>query len=643
MCGIAGIMNFSDESASPVLLKQMTDAISHRGPDGEGKFLDGPVGLGHRRLAIIDLSAAGHQPMLSADGRFVLSYNGEVYNFQELRAKLQAMGYQFRSRTDSEVVLYAWAAWGPKSLELLNGMFAFAIWDRRQRELVLARDRYGIKPIYYAERPGVFLFGSEIKAMLSHPAMRVDMDPDALLEYMTFQNFFTDSTLFKGVKLLPAGCWLTIDAQKGEPIVQRHWDYGFGEPAETASEEEYAEELDRLFRQAVSRQLVSDVPVAAYLSGGMDSGSIAAIAARQFPGMKTFTVGFDLHSASGLELAFDERDKAEHMSYLFGTEHYEMVLKAGDMERVLPLMMWHLDEPRVGQSYPNFYAARLASRFGKVVLAGTGGDELFGGYPWRYYRAVANEDFEHYIDKYYAYWQRLIPNSIIRQVFRPIWPQVEKVWTRDIFRDVFHRHAKELTRPEDYINHSLYFEAKTFLHGLLVVEDKLSMAHGIETRVPFLDNDLVDFVMRLPVRLKLSKIGEVIRINENQPGDKSRIYFEKTRDGKLLLRQVMQRYIPAEVTDGIKQGFSAPDASWFRGESIEYVRRRLMGRDAAIYNFLDRDTVQGLVSEHLEGKVNCRLLIWSLLSVEQWCRTFLGGERPVGVAHDAFGPDWIHA
>ena len=627
MCGIAGLVNLNGNPAESVLLRKMTDAIAHRGPDGEGIFTDRSLGLGHRRLAIIDLSPAGRQPMQTADGRFVLTYNGEVYNFQELRAELQAMGYQFRSRTDSEVVLYAWAAWGAKALDRLNGMFAFAIWDRQEQELVLARDRYGIKPLYYIELPHTLLFGSEVKAMLAHPVMRAELDPEALLEYMTFQNFFADRTLFQGVKLLPAGSWLTLKVGIKKVVVQRYWDYAFTEPSKAESLDQYVEELDRLFLQAVSRQLVSDVPVSAYLSGGMDSGSITAIAARQISNLRTFTIGFDLHSASGIELGFDERDAAEHMSYLFKTEHYEMVLKAGDMERVLPRMIWHLEEPRVGQSYPNFFAAQLASKFGKVVLAGTGGDELFGGYPWRYYRAVVNDDFEHYIDKYYAYWQRLIPNTVIRDLFQPIWPKVEKVWTRDIFRDVFSRHASSLTRPEDYINHSLYFEAKTFLHGLLVVEDKLSMAHSLETRVPFLDNDLVDFAMRLPISSKLGNLGEVVQLNENEPGAKTRAYFEKTRDGKLLLRQVMQRYVPASITDAVKQGFSAPDASWFKGESIDYVRRTLMQRDAALFNFLDRNTVQRFVSDHLDGKVNRRLLIWSLLSVEQWCRTFLRGDR----------------
>jgi asparagine synthase (glutamine-hydrolysing) len=620
MCGIAGMVHLDGVPASSVLLKRMTDAIAYRGPDGQGQYIDGPVGLGHRRLAIIDLSPAGHQPMVTRDGRYVLTYNGEIYNFQELRTELESLRYQFRSRTDSEVLLYALAEWGVKALERFNGMFAFALWDKKEKTLTLARDRYGIKPLYYTFQGSTFLFGSEQKALLAHSYTRREIDLEALLEYFTFQNIFTDKTLLKGIKLLPAGCYGVI--KRGclsvELAITRYWDFNFVEPENPASDEEYREELDRLFKQAVNRQLVTDVEIGAYLSGGMDSGSITAIAARQLPYIKSFTCGFDLNSASGIELGFDERRRAEYMSYLFKTEHYEMVLKAGDMERVLPKLAWHLEEPRVGQSYPNYYAAQLASKFVKVVLSGAGGDELFGGYPWRYYRAVVNDDFEHYIDKYYKFWQRLIQNTLIKEVFAPVWGEVKHVWTRDIFRDVFQRHASELTRPEDYVNHSLYFEAKTFLHGLLVVEDKLSMAHGLESRVPFLDNDLVDFSMQVPVRLKLDNLKEVIRLNENEPGPKTNIYFQKNKDGKRLLRDVMKRHIPEEVTSSEKQGFSAPDASWFKGESIDYVRHVLFDGNAAIYQYMDKRAVQRLVTEHLAGRENRRLFIWSLLNVEQW-------------------------
>lgn len=620
MCGVAGLIRFGGAPVAADTLKSMGDAIAHRGPDGEGVWVRGSVGLAHRRLSIIDLSDAASQPMVSSDGRSVLAYNGEIYNYRELRVELEKCGYRFRSASDTEVVLNALIEWGANALYRFNGMFALAWWDQNRQTMLLARDRYGIKPLYYAACEHELAFGSEQKAITALPGFRRRLDHHALIEYFTFQNIFTDRTLLQGVRILPAGHFLEVIPERGASSVKltQYWDFDFREPSRVMDDREYEEELDRLFKTAVARQLVSDVELGCYLSGGMDSGSITAVASRDHPYLKTFTCGFDLRSASGLELAFDEREKAEYMSYRFRTEHYEMVLKAGDMERVLPKIAWHLEEPRVGQCYPNFYAAKLASKFVKVVLSGAGGDELFGGYPWRYYRAVVNDDFDHYIDKYYSFWQRLIPNSLLKQVFKPIAGSFGAVWTRDIFRDVFKHHASELVRPEDYINHSLYFEAKTFLHGLLVVEDKLSMAHGLESRVPFLDNDLVDFAMRCPVHLKLNNLANVIRINENDPGDKASIYYSRTRDGKQLLRNVMHRYIPMEIATAEKQGFSAPDASWFKGESIEFVRRTLMSGSPMIYELLDQKTIRGLIEEHLSGQNNRRLLIWSLLNVEAW-------------------------
>lgn len=624
MCGITGLIHLNNNPVSPVVLQRMTDAIAHRGPDGEGHWIEGNVGLGHRRLAIIDLSPAGHQPVASVSQRYVMAYNGEVYNFKELRTELESQGYQFRSRTDTEVVLNALIAWGVKALERFNGMFGLALWDRQEQTLLLARDRYGIKPLYYAFQGQTLAFGSEQKAILAMPEFKRSLDKEALLEYFTFQNIFTDKTLLGDVKLMPAGHYAVLDLKRKAPALQmtQYWDFDFREPEHDISDQEYREELDRLFKQAVNRQLVTDVELGSYLSGGMDSGSITAVAARSYPYMKTFTCGFDLNSASGIEMSFDERSKAEYMSYHFKTEHYEMVLKAGDMERVMPKLAWHMEEPRVGQSYPNYYAAQLASKFVKVVMSGAGGDELYAGYPWRYYRAVNNDDFEHYIDKYYQFWQRLIPNSEIKQVFAPIWGDVKHVWTRDIFRDVFKHHADNLYTPEDYINHSLYFEAKTFLHGLLVVEDKLSMAHGLESRVPFLDNDLVDFAMRCPVRLKLNNLADVVRLNENEPGRKASKYFEKTNDGKQILRDVMGRYIPQDISKADKQGFSAPDASWFKGDSIEFVKNRLLSSDQGIYQYLDKGSVTKLLNEHLSGQKNRRLLIWSLLSFDAYLKGF---------------------
>lgn len=624
MCGIAGVLHFDGQPASPVVLRAMARALAHRGPDGEGVFVDGPLGLGHRRLAILDLSPAGAQPMQSREGDAVLSYNGEVYNFQELRGELEALGHRFRSTSDAEVVLEAYRAWGPACVERFNGMFAFALWDSRRRRLFLARDRYGIKPLYYARCGETLLFGSEVKALREHPRFQTALSKPHLLEYLTFQNLLTDGTLFAGVKLLPPGCTLEVDPG-GDLRQQRYWDFDFRQPDQPLSAEEYEEELDYLFRQAVQRQLVSDATVGAYLSGGLDSGGITAVASESLPHLTTFTCGFDLTSASGLELSFDERAKAEALSYQFQTEHYEVVLKAGDMQRCLPQLVWHLEDLRVGQSYPNFYVARLASKFCKSVLGGTGSDELFAGYPWRYYRAVVNDDFHHYVSKYFDFWSRLVPQDLLGRLLRPeIYAEVSEVDPRQIFRGLLSQ-ASDVApaSPEEYVDRSLYFEARAFLHGLLVVEDRLSMSQGLESRVPFLDNDLVDFAQRVPLSLKLRDLNDVVRLDENEPGPKTKRYFARTRDGKLLLRQVLGRYVSEEVTDQVKQGFSGPDASWFRGQSIDWVNAVVKDDRSRIYDVLQPETVRALVGEHLRGDVNRRLLIWSLLNLEQWLRTFL--------------------
>lgn len=623
MCGIAGFIQTDGSQARQTILKKMTDAISHRGPDGEGHWIEGPVAIGHRRLAVIDISEAASQPMVSMDHRYILSYNGELYNYKELRHELEAIGYWFRSNSDTEVLLCALSAWGKDALLRFNGMFALALWDRKEGCLLLARDRFGIKPLYYAEQNGAIYFASEQKAIYQHPGFDKHIDKPALLEYFTFQNIFTDRTLVQDVKLLPAGNYITfkMSGQKSVSNQFQYWDYHFQCLDENPDYGLYTEELDALLQQAVKRQMVSDVEVGAYLSGGMDSGALTALASKQVPYIKSFTVGFDLSSASGMELAFDERSSAEAMSARFKTEHYEMVLKSGDMERCLPRFTYHLEEPRVGQSYPNFYAALLASKFVKVVLSGVGGDELFGGYPWRYYRVADSKDFEHYIDQYFQFWQRLVPKELLNEFLAPVWSDVKDFEARDIFRNVFLNHQNELHRPEDYINHSLYFESKTFLHGLFVVEDKLSMAHGLESRVPFMDNDLVDFAMRCPVDFKLNNLNKVVHIDENKLGEKQK-YFMRSNDGKRLLRDAMKRHIPNQITENNKQGFSSPDASWFKGESIDFVRKKLLNDDALIFQWLDKKTVHSMVNEHLNGEANRRLLVWSLLNVEQWASHF---------------------
>lgn len=620
MCGITGIFDTSGSNVLKKILQKMNDTIIHRGPDGEGFYVDGPIGLGHRRLAIIDLTSKAHQPMNSSDGRYIITYNGEIYNFKELRDELKILGHVFKSSSDTEVLLASFCEWGIKSVLKFNGMFAFAIWDKYKKELKLVRDRYGIKPLYFIKKGPLLIFASEIKAILKSSLVNTRIDNEGLYEYLTFQNFFTNKTLFKNIETLPPGNYLSINL-KGKVEINNYWDFDYNETI-TGSPKEMVSQCETLFHSAVKSQLVSDVEVGSYLSGGIDSGGIAAYASKYINNLKTFTVGFDMQSASGIEMTFDERNRAEYMSYLFNTEHYQVVLKAGDMEKAMSDLVYHLEEPRVGQSYPNYYAAKLASKFGKVVLSGTGGDEIFGGYPWRYYKAGDSLNFKDYISKYYGFWQRLIPNNQLKSVLSPIWNDIKHINTIDIFENVFRNKSQEALKPEDYVNKSLYLESKTFLHGLLTVEDKLSMAHSLESRVPFLDNNLVDFATKLPVNCKIANLTKSINIDENTVGRKKTDYFEKTRDGKLILRKVMEKHVPEKVYSALKQGFSAPDASWFRGESIDFVKDKLFDNNAKIYNLVDKKTIRNLLQEHLEGKQNRRLLVWSLLYLETFLAEF---------------------
>lgn len=614
----------SGEPVPAGLLNRMTTIIAHRGPDGAGHYTDDAIGLGHRRLSIIDLSPSGHQPMSNETGSVVITYNGEIYNFQKLRVELEALGHQFHSQTDSEVVVHSYEEWGERCVDRFNGMFAFAVWDRPRRRLFLARDRYGIKPLYWYFKNNVFIFASEIKAILVHPQVSRAVCYPALNEYLTFQNVFSDLTLFDDIRLLPPGHTLTVrlDDQPGLEIKQ-YWDFSFASAPLDLSIEESSERLYDAFVQSVTRQLVSDVPVGSYLSGGMDSGSITAVAVRHLPRLTTFTGGFDMTSVSGLEFGYDERANAEIMANRFKTEHYEVVMHAGDMEWVLPELIWHLEDLRVGQCYPNYYVARLAGKFVKVVLSGAGGDELFAGYPWRYYGGLHSSSREEYFRRYYDFWQRLVPDEDKRQLFNtPTFRRIGDHSTFDIFRGVFDRIEHPFKTSEDFLNASLYFELKTFLHGLLVVEDKVSMAHSLETRVPFLDNDLVDLAARISPRHKLLDLKHTAQVDEDDIS-KYRRSSQHAGTGKAVLRRAMSKLIAPEITGRAKQGFSAPDATWFRGESINYVNSLLRDPRARIYEFLTPTYISKKLDEHTSGRHNHRLFIWSLLSLEWWLRKFM--------------------
>lgn len=477
MCGIAGVFNLNKKSVSRHELKAMSDAIAHRGPDGEGFYIDEHFGMAHRRLAILDLSARANQPMQSKKGNWVISFNGCIYNYLELKTDLQSKGAEFHTTSDTEVIVEGIEYYGLDFIEKLNGMFAIASWNNNTKKLYLSRDRFGVKPLYYWFNGEQLVFGSEIKAILTNKNYKVEVDFDALNEYFTFQNQFRSHTLFKGITMVPAANTIEINESTEVVLNNSWWDYDFSEPDESMTFEEAQSETKRLFEQAVTRQMVADVPVGSYLSGGMDSGSITAIASDKVKRLSTFTCGFDMSEVTGVEANYDERRDAELMANHFKTEHFEQVMNAGDLRWSLPRVVYHIEDLKVGMSYPNFYISRLASKFVKVCLQGTGGDELFGGYPWRYYRVFDSINQEDYFKNYYDFWQRLVPKE---DRMNKLFTDKVKIENPDKPQEVFERVFKfndklKYDSPEEHIQNSLYFEIKTFLGGLLNIGDKLAI------------------------------------------------------------------------------------------------------------------------------------------------------------------------
>jgi asparagine synthase (glutamine-hydrolysing) len=512
-----------------------------------------------------------------------------------LRARYESAGATFRSKSDTEVVLHAYAEYGCGFVERLNGIYAYGQWDCRARRLVLGRDRFGVKPLYYRLEPDRLVFASEIKPILAVMRGSCAVSAEALNEYFTFQNVYSDLTLFEGIRILGAGHLLI--AEGGRIERRRYWDLVFA--PEEDSPHRLEAQLREAFEAAVDRQLVSDVPVGSYLSGGMDSASIVSVASRRIPRLATFSVGFDLSSVSGLELVFDERADAERLASRFSTEHYEMVLHEGDMAWALPNLVWHMEDLRAGNSYQNFYAARLASKFVRVVLSGTGGDEIFAGYPWRYTPVAECWDEAEFDERYYRAWCRLVPDRERANFFTAeVARQIDLTAPRESFRAIL-----RATKGWHPLDRALYFDIKTFLHALLVVEDRLSMANGLEARVPLLDENLVEVAARIPARYKLAG-----------------------GTGKVIFRRALADLLPAETLAKAKQGFSPPDQSWYRGPTMAYIRDMLLSPRAAERRYIEPRAVRRIIAEHEAGHVNHRLLLWSLLCFEWWCRLFLDGD-----------------
>jgi asparagine synthase (glutamine-hydrolysing) len=587
MCGIAGFCSPGSELDAPGgRLAAMLASIAHRGPDASGTFVDGEIALGARRLAIIDLSG-GDQPIYNEDGTICLVYNGEIYNFPELRERLLAQGHVFRTQTDSETIVHLYEEHGPRLVEELNGMFAFALWDAPRRRLLVARDRLGVKPLYYAWDDRRLVFASEVRALVAGGFVRPELDPDAFVELLTFQNVISFQSLFHGVQVLPPATTLTLD--EAGLATETYW-----EPLphldDSLDADDLVERVRDTFDEAVERQLIADVEVASYLSSGIDSSSVSASAARHLPRLTTFTTGFDVSGAVGMEAGFDEREDAAALARELGTHHHELLLDSHDLEMVLPRVVLHLEEPRMNFSYPNYLTAGLTSRWVKVVLSSVGGDELFGGYPWRYEHA-GQPDF---LDRYYGAWSRLLTRD---ELAGGLALAVDLERPRRLYDE-----AMAATEGLPDIERILSYELRTYLHGLLLVEDKLSMAHSLESRVPFLDNALVDLALTIPASLKLN--GGV---------------------SKALFRSAMRGRLPEAVLARGKTGFVPPQGTWFGQPG--YLDDVLLSDRARSRGLYAPGFVERLIEEHRSGIRNRRLVLWTLLCLEWWHRIFVEGEH----------------
>ena len=608
MCGIAGFIGRRESGIE--FLYSSLECLKHRGPDGSDLVDLEWAGLCHTRLALITPGPDGSQPV--EGGKTVVSFNGEIYNWKELAIELQKNGVRANLNSDSKVLVYSIEVWGlDLALEKLRGIFAFALLDKERRTLKLVRDSAGTKPLYYFQSEGSTFFSSEIKSFLKF-GLKVDIEQ--LHDYMTFQNFLGDKTLFENVFLVPAGSILHFSSPSAPPAVQI-WDEGLFTSPQNYSLDEATSELTSLMEKSIDRNLVADFPIGVFLSGGLDSSTIAQFSAKKKQNTLSYTIGFKSDLKGAITNFKDERNIAKIIATYLNIQNLDFEVSHDDMEREFDAICWAIEEPRVGQSYPNFFAARLARTQGKAVLSGAGGDELFGGYVWRYREAlgVQAQGKDSQLSAYLGIWHRLGSFREISQILSI--SEVEHVRNAKAkIEAILEVNSRNLTSYE--LQDLLYFEYKTFLQGLLLVDDKIAMSQGLEIRVPFLDQDLVQFGKSLPNEMRI-KLGSIVTPKKNTasigPGNES--------EGKLLLRN-LARQLKSPANNLPKQGFSGPDESWFRVESSEFVRSRIMESSSELWNYLDYKSSVKMVSEHLDGTRNNKSLIWSLLSLESVLRQF---------------------
>jgi len=593
MCGIAGLFGQVDGARQRVV--NMTDQLYHRGPDDYGIYSEDALGvhLGHRRLSILDLSKAGHQPMVHPESGNVICYNGEIYNYRDIRADLIKLGYTFHSNSDTEVALKAYNAWGNKCVERFNGMWALVIFDKERQVIFGSRDRIGVKPFYYSQGAGHLLVASEIKAILATGLLRAKPDPEGMNEYFAFQNIISDRTLFSGVRMLEPGHNFTYDLREKRLQIQRYWDLAYA--PQQLDEQEYVDLIHKAFHNALDRHLISDVEIGATISGGMDSSAIIALASKKIKGIHTFTGYFDTSAIESNDRSVSEKDDARIIAGMFGTTHHERLITPQDMIDTLPQIVWHLEDPKVAMCYTFYTIAQKVSQRVKVNLSGTGGDEIFAGYPWRYQLFQNAKSDAEFRDIYYNYWCRLLNDQNRPGLFRPgIASQMDNSQPRQAF-DRLVNNAGDVS----LLNKALYFENKTFLHGMLMVEDKMGMAFSVETRVPFLDNELIDINVLTPDAYKY-------------------------RNGvsKYILKRAFDKLLPEEIIHKRKQGFTPPDQTWYRRELKDYLQNLLLGPRTVCHEYIEPKAIETILNRHMQGSDE-RMAIWSLAFFEGWCRVFM--------------------
>ena len=627
MCGINGIAytSRSGRRINEGVLAAMRDCVFHRGPDDAGIFIDGNIGLGHRRLSIVDV-AHGAQPMFNRDKTSVIVYNGEIYNHADHRAELEAKNYQYETHCDTETILHLYEEYGADALEKLRGMFAFAVWDKNKRELFIARDRLGVKPLYYvSDAEGNLFFASEIKSLLEAGAVKAEINFNALPDQLANHGTSADETLFANVKRLLPGHFMTW--RDGDLKIKKYWDVNFEPKTEEFSEAEFVENWRELFKESVRLRLMADVPLGMFLSGGIDSSAICAMMAQMVDApVKTFSVGFKEREANEFEYA-------RIVSRAYKTEHHEITITPEQFFDELPNLVWHEDEP-LGfiASVPLYFVSKLAQDHVKVVLTGEGSDELLAGYG-RYAKTL---QLLNYGEKYESIAPSFVRSAVrsgvsviggkLTRTFLTREADIENlyfdnfaIFTKAMQKRLLTEDAKariadknpysklhqllEQTDAAEVLDKILYADTKTYLHELLMKQDQMSMAASIESRVPFLDHKLVEFSAKMPTKMKL-----------------------RGRTTKWILREAMRGILPEEILNRPKMGFPVPVGKWFRNEFRHIVDEFVLSERTLGRGIFNADFVREIVRKHNAGE-NHDQRIWFLLNFEMWQRRFIDGEN----------------